>query len=124
MNTVQKRFILFLFGCIFVRSLFVIISKTYTQYLPVFGLLALLPAVGFLYIYFTHSRKTGPETFNQPIWWNNLRPIHAIFYLLFAYFAINKNKNSWLFLLADVILGLSSFLFHHYQSGSFKELIK
>ena len=64
MNDMQKRFALFLFGCIGVRSLFVYIAKTTNvQYLPYLGYLALLPAIGFSYIYLTGTRQTGAEVF-------------------------------------------------------------
>ena len=125
MNTFQKRFLLFLFGCIGVRSLFVIIAKNISlKYLPILGYLALLPAIGFIYIYATGSRKTGMETFGEKIWWNNLRPIHALLYLLFAYNAIIGNKHAWIYLFIDVTLGLISFLFFHYKNGDFPKLIQ
>ncbi len=78
------------------------------------GWLALIPAIGFMYIYVTGIRQTGPEVFGNKIWWNNLRPIHALFYFLFAYNAINGNKNAWIYLLVDVLFGLASFLAHHF----------
>ena len=110
----------FLVGCIGVRSLFVIIAKYInTNYLKYLGYLALLPAIGFIYIYLTGSRKSGPETFGDKIWWNNLRPIHAILYLLFAYNAIIGNKQAWIYLLVDVLFGLISFLIYHYIKGDF-----
>lgn len=124
MNDIQKRFALFIFGCIAVRLIFVYVAKTISlKYLPYLGWIALLPALGFLYIFVTGSRKTGPEVFGKRIWWNRLRPIHAILYILFAYYAINKNRNAWIFLLIDVILGLSSFLIYHYMNGDFKYLV-
>jgi hypothetical protein len=124
MNDLQKRFLMFLIGCIGVRSLFVIIAKyVNTHYLKYMGYLALLPAIGFIYIYLTGSRKTGPETFGEKIWWNNLRPIHSMLYFLFAYNAINGNKHSWIYLLVDVLFGLISFLIHHYVNGDFFKLI-
>ena len=85
MNHLQKRFLMFLIGCIGVRTLFVIIAKYInTKYFKYLGYIALLPAIGFMYIYLTGSRKTGAETFGEKIWWNDLRPIHSIFifYLL------------------------------------------
>ena len=113
MNQLQKRKIMFLIGCIGVRSLFVIVAKNInTTYLKYLGYLALLPAIGFMYIYITGSRKTGAETFGQKIWWNNLRPIHSILYFLFAYNAILGNKNAWIYLFVDVVIGLVSFLLH------------
>jgi hypothetical protein len=118
MNHLQQRFLLFLFGCVGIRSLFVIIARYInTKYLKYFGYLALVPAIGFIYIYLTGTRKTGAEVFGEKIWWNNLRPIHSILYFLFAYNAIIGNKQSWIYLLIDVLIGLISFLIHHYTNG-------
>jgi len=120
MNHLQKRFLMFLIGCIGIRSLFVVIAKYInTKYLKYLGYLALLPAIGFMYIYLTGSRKTGAEVFGEKIWWNDLRPIHSMLYFLFAYNAIKCNKQSWIYLLADVLLGLISFLIYHYINGDF-----
>jgi hypothetical protein len=68
-------------------------------------------------------RKTGTEVFGEKIWWNDIRPVHGLLYLLFAYLAINKNKNAWLILLFDVLFGLSMFLNNHYYKGNFKYLV-
>ncbi len=125
MNTIQKRFLLFLIGCIGMRSLFVLIAKNIAvAYLPYLGYLALLPAIGFAYIYLSGSRKTGQEVFGEKIWWNDLRPLHSLLYFLFAYNAINGNKNSWIYLLVDVVIGLISFLIFHYFNGDFTKLVK
>jgi len=125
MNKLQQRMVLFLIGCIGIRSLFVVIAKyVNTNYLKYLGYLALAPAIGFLYIYLTGSRKTGPETMGEKIWWNDLRPIHSIFYFLFAYNAIIGNKQAWVYLLADVLLGLISFSIYHYVNGDFSKLWK
>lgn len=115
MNNIQKRFLLFLFGCITIRSLFVYISKTIDiKYLPILGYIALLPSLGFMYIYLLNKRKTGVEVFGEKIWWNSLRPVHSIIYILFAYNAIKKNRNiASKILLFDVVLGLFSFIFYH-----------
>ena len=124
MNDLQKRFLMFLIGCIGVRSLFVIIAKYInTKYLKYLGYLALLPAIGFIYIYLTGSRETGAEVFGEKIWWNNLRPVHSILYFLFAYNAIIGNKQSWIYLLIDVLIGLISFLIHHYVNGNIFTLL-
>jgi len=123
MNDLQKRFLLFLIGCIGTRFLLVLITKySPIQYLPILGYIALVPALGFIYIYLTGSRKTGAEVFNHKIWWNNLRPIHGFLYGLFAYNAINKNTNSWIYLLVDVLFGLFSFTLYHYLQGNFSKI--
>jgi hypothetical protein len=123
MNDLQKIFLMFLIGCIGLRSIFVIIAKYINiKYLKYLGYIALLPAIGFIYIYLTGSRKTGAEVFGKKIWWNNLRPIHSILYFLFAYNAIIGNKESWIYLLVDVLIGLISFLLHHYMNGDFSKV--
>ena len=123
MNSIQKRFIAFIFGCILVRTLFVIfVKKISNKYLPYLGYIAIIPAIGFLIIYFGGYRKFGPETLGKKIWWNDLRPIHALLYLMFAYLAINKKSESYIPLLIDVIIGLIAFLYFHYTDGSFNKL--
>lgn len=122
-NNIQKRFLLFLFGCIGTRSLFVYLAKNINiEYLPYLGYLALLPAIGFFYIFLTGSRKTGLEVMGDKIWWNNLRPFHGLMYFMFAYYAIQKEKTAWIFLLIDVVVGLLSFLIFHWYQGNFKKL--
>ena len=123
MKIVQKRFLGFLFACIPARLLIAWISKTVpNEYLPYLGLIALLPATGFLYIYVSGLRKTGRETFGENIWWNNLRPIHAFMLYSFAYLAIRRNGRAYLVLFTDAMFGLVSFLIYHYTVGSFSEL--
>ena len=43
-------------------------------------------------------------------------------YFLFSYNAITGNKNAWIYLLIDVIIGLISFLIFHYNNNSFKKI--
>ena len=124
MNTIQKRFLAFLLLCVPTRIAFVLISKTICKkYLPYLGYLALLPAIGFVYIFIFGKRKRGAETFGQRIWWNNIRPFHSILYLTFAYLAITKSDKAYIPLLIDVIIGLSGFIFYHYNNDSFRKLL-
>lgn len=114
MNDLQKRFALFLIGCMGTRFLIAILAKIASKnVLLIMGIIALLPAIGFLYLFFSGKRKTGTETFGANIWWNNLRPVHAILYLLFALYAIRGDRRAWIILMIDVIFGLISFLTFH-----------
>jgi hypothetical protein len=123
MKDIQKRFLLFLLLCIPIRIIFVLVAKTINKkYLPYCGYIGLIISIGFAYIYIFNKRKTGNETFGKKIWWNNLRPIHSLLYLIFAYLAINKKKTAYIPLLFDVIIGLISFLIYHYSIGSFVKL--
>ena len=123
MNNIQKRFLLFLFCCIPSRLLLVYISKVIPiEYLPILGYITLIIGVGFTYLFLSGKRKTGPETFGEKIWWNPIRPIHAMLYFIFSYYAINKIRSGWIYLLYDVIFGLLSFLIFHYINDDFKNL--
>ena len=62
--------LLFLIGCLGVRTLLALIAKYIpNDFLPYLGYLALLPAIGFIYLYLTDSRQTGREA-GGIIWWN------------------------------------------------------
>lgn len=123
LNTIQIRFFLFLFGCIGSRSLFAYVAKTAkSNILQILGYIAILPALGFFYLFLTDRRKTGMEVFGDKIWWNLLRPIHGVLYALFAYFAIIKNKHAWIFLAVDVSIGLVSFLIYHTVNNNLSKL--
>jgi hypothetical protein len=124
MNIIQKRFLLFLIGCIGTRTVFVYLAKNANvTYLKYMGYLSILPAAGFFYLFLTGSRKTGPEVFGDKIWWNDLRPIHGLMYFLFAHNAINGDAFAWIYLLVDVVIGLVSFLLFHYYNNDFSKLL-
>jgi len=132
MNTIQKRFILFLVLCIGIRVLLVFLAKKLKSlenllYLKVMGAFLIIPALGFFYIYATNSRETGREVFGSKIWWNSLRPVHGFNYLLFGLMALSNNKklysNAWIPLLIDVCIGLLAFLIYHGKSNNFSKLI-
>ena len=108
MNNIQKRFLLFIFGCILSRLLLVYIAyKINKKYLPIFGSLTLIPAIGFILIYLLDLRKKGNEVFGEKIWWNYLRPIHGILYLSSVYYYWNDNIDMASICLAlDIIFSL------------------
>jgi hypothetical protein len=123
MNALQKRFLLFLGGCIPARLFLVYLAKRLPlKYLPYMGLAALPLAVGFIYLFITGKRTTGAETQGAPIWWRQFRIMHGLIYLLFAFYAIQRVAAAYQILLADVCIGLVLFLWHHYTEGSFNKL--
>lgn len=110
-----QRVLLFLIGCIGVRSILVYIAYAVPPtILPYLGYIALLPALGFAIIYAFGLRKTGLEVGGERIWWNDLRPVHALLYGAFAVAAITGQRWAWAILLADVILGLGAWTTHHF----------
>jgi len=98
----------FLIGCIGSRLLLAFLGS---QYPDAIGNLILIPAIGFLVIYFFGLRKTGLETGGKPIWWNHLRPVHAIMYLLFS--VLRNHQYAPAILVADVLIGLIAHLSHN-----------
>lgn len=95
-------------------------SKKVLWYL---GMLALVPAVGFAYLFASGARTTGAEVFGAKIWWNSLRPLHALLYGLFAWCAMSGRSFAWMFLLADLVVGFVFFLAFHATQGNFKYLM-
>ena len=106
--------LLFLFGCIGFRLLIsIIIKNTSTKYLPIYSFITIIPALGFILIYLFNLRKKK-GAFNNNVWWNKLRPIHGIMYLLFSIYAFKKETFAWRILFLDGILGLLFWLNHYY----------
>lgn len=57
-----------------------------TPCLLAFSGIAIAQAVAWLLIFTrVFPRDIGIETFGKRIWWNNLRPVHAVLHLLFAF---------------------------------------
>ena len=111
-NNKIKRLLFYLSTCILIRSILDILAKHLNKNnLKIMGYLALIPAIGFILIYLTGSRKTGIEVKGNKIWWNNLRPIHSLLYFIFSFMAINNNNNSWILLFIDVIIGFFAFFY-------------
>jgi hypothetical protein len=114
MNSQYKRILLFLTGCLGSRLALVYYAKIATPaMLEILGALALLPAIGFFYIYATDARQTGPEVFGERIWWNALRPFHGFMYILFSVMALFHVPYAWVVLLVDVLVGTAAFADHH-----------
>ena len=113
MNT--KRMLMFLIGCMGARLLFVFLAyKLPINWFRLMGVIAIIIGLGFLTIYWFGLRKTGPETMGETIWWNSLRPFHALTYLTFGIMAImGKQTYAWIILLIDLLVGLTAFLIHH-----------
>lgn len=108
------RALVFLVGCIGTRSaLAFLAARASPDILHIMGLVALLPAIGFAYIYVTGSRTTGPEVGGERIWWDGLRPVHSVLYAMFAYHAIRRDKDAWRFLAVDVGIGFLAWALRH-----------
>jgi hypothetical protein len=107
--------LLFLGGCIPARLALTYIAKVLPlPYLPLLGFFTLCMALGFLYLFFTGKRQVGTETGNKPIWWQSLRWLHGLLYLLFSLLAFAGKREAYIVLLVDTLLGLGIFLGHYF----------
>jgi hypothetical protein len=78
------------------------------------GVILLIQSLSFTLIYTYGLRKAGVETFGCPIWWNDMRPVHAIMYAIAAWFAIQGNgRHASTALSVDVIVGMTAFAYFH-----------
>lgn len=102
------RALLFLVGCIGTRAAAAYVAYAHPRYLGVMAPIAAVIAIGFAVIYIGGLRTTGPEVFGERIWWNDLRPVHAALYALFAYYAARGSPHAWKLLAADAALGLGA----------------
>ena len=110
-----RRLLLFVLGCIGSRAALTYLAYiASTSILRYMGIAAALVAIGFTTIYLFGLRPTGPEVFGERIWWNDLRPVHATLYALFAYAALTGERRAWAFLATDTAIGLGAFLHHHF----------
>jgi hypothetical protein len=105
--------LLFLTVCLPLRLALALTVKFYLNMLFPMGVLYLFIGLGMMLIYLFNLRPTGIEAGGR-IWWNSIRPVHSVLYLGFAIMAIRGNDKSWLFLLADVILGAIAFSMKKY----------
>jgi len=95
-------------ACILVRALITL----YAYVRPcnrILGFLSLIPALGFAIIYIFGLRKVGLETGGKPIWWNNLRPIHALLWGIFSISTLMGYRHSYIALIADTTIGIIAF---------------
>ena len=78
-----------------------------SDWLPLAGFVAMVGVVGLMYRFATYdSKQVG--VFKQPVTWNNLRPIHACVWAIFAYLAVTKNPRAKFIPFADVLLGAAA----------------
>jgi hypothetical protein len=117
MEIKTKRYLMFLIGCIGTRFLLTYIAKIINiDYIKYISLVTGLIGLSFIYIYLFGSKTADKQlewTGDKTIWWNDLRIVHGALYLLFTYLALMQNKDAWLILLVDTLIGLISWMKHH-----------
>jgi hypothetical protein len=109
----NERILLFFFGCVITRLLPFIILLHNSNMKTLFAVLYFFMGLGFIYNFFTSTRSKG--FFGGPVWWNHLRIVHGIIYLIFSFMSLFSNiKNTEFLLLFDTLIGIIAFVHHYY----------
>lgn len=98
---------MFLVGCIPARLALVWIAARRPARWMAFPAAAV--ALGLAVIHIKGLRPTGIETGGRPIWWDGVRPVHALMYALFAALVWEGDDRAWVPLALDVMLGIAVF---------------
>jgi hypothetical protein len=115
---IPKLSLIYIF-CLMVRTgliylAYLSVKESNAIYRLIFSLIYLTFSVGFLYQFVFKPRQKG--AFDQYIWWDYLRPVHAVIYLYVSYLIYEKNMAFIPLLVADNIIGLIGHVFYHYYS--------
>jgi len=127
MNTIQKRFLMFLGACIPTRVLIGYLGKKYYNHknIKFLGYITMIISIGFIYIFTIGSKRADSQlewSGEKKIWWNDFRIIHGILYLLFSYHILKKSKDAWKFIAIDTTIGLLAFFHHHNVNNNYSKL--
>jgi hypothetical protein len=117
----MRRLVWFSVGCVCVRSLLpvaagVLGSRDNRATLSIMGVVCLLIGLSFAIQYTWHDdKKNAHGGFGGPVWWNNMRIIHAVLYILFGFLAIGDRsyRYAWVVLAVDIILSCLIVLRRH-----------
>ena len=109
----DDKIIKFFTLCVITRFLFAI-SVFYLQKIAIMipVLACLFFMISFMFFYrFMRYKKGDKGAFGSDIWWNNLRVVHSVMYLIALLFILNgyTRKYTPLILTIDVVLGIIFF---------------
>lgn len=108
-DEVTRRYV-FVVGCLGSRLAFLIADRKLPALRPILAAAAATFAIGFISIFLTRSRQTGPEVGGGEIWWDSLRPLHALLWGMYATKTLSGSTDAWIFLALDVALGAAATL--------------
>lgn len=110
----------FLIGCMGARlALAFAISRAKGRVLKALAVVTFLMALGFFFIWAFGLRPTGREASRDfkthaPIWWDHMRPLHALAFALVAVLAWRGNGSlAARIVVLDALVGLAAFTLHH-----------
>jgi len=106
----KYRIIIFLIGCIGIRSILAILPLYLsTEWFQIFGIITMIIGISFLYLYFSNGRMEAPEG-GGVTWWAKYRLIHGLLYINASIYLLQKERSAWIPLTIDLLFGLSVFI--------------
>lgn len=91
--------------CIPVRlTIAVVVLLFPNRWLPFAGAVALIGALGLVFRTLTYS-PSQLGAFKQKVYWNNLRPVHALMWFVFAVLAFKQDSRAKIIPFIDVVFG-------------------
>ena len=110
----KKSTLFFWLLCIPLRVLLSVVACLYptSTLVNVLAWIMLLVGLNMIRLWLFDLRLSAPEGRGNT-WWNSIRPIFAILYILFAMYTFKGYVGAYRFLVADVIIGVAIwFIFH------------
>jgi hypothetical protein len=107
------RKLLFLFGCLPIRILYIYLAKKATlNRLFYLGIIAIIIGISFFY---TNNIGNTTGFFGGKAWWHPVRKLHGLLWVLFGILAIMKKKRAYIVLIIDVIVGIITFINNYFN---------
>ena len=96
--------------CISFRIIPIYIMYKFKNTQKYFRLIYLIISCFFLYKFYNHN-NTDVGFFGGDIWWNNLRIVHSIYYILWCAISMYySNKHTELLLIFDLLIGIITYV--------------
>jgi hypothetical protein len=101
----RRRLLLFTFGCIVVRSMLPVLAAIlYKPGQIVLGVICTLIGISFAFQFANFDpTRSNQGQFGGPVWWNDMRLVHSVTYILFGLLAFMGVQEAWIVLMLDVI---------------------
>ena len=101
--------LLYILFCIPIRTLLIYL----TYHKKELNIIYILATIGFL-IKFFNNNNNERGFFNSLVWWNDLRFIHSIIYIIYLILIYKKYDKAYIILIIDLLIGIIGFINNYY----------
>lgn len=103
----------YIFGCLLSRlGIAYLIKEGARKWLKYISAMYLVFGLGIGFLWLTKMRTSG--AFREKIWWDDLRPVHALTFLFVSYASFRGMRGwAWKMVVADVVISLVAFINKH-----------